>query len=156
MRRSETPGGTAMETRHRKLYIFLFCLYSAFMLYLLFGRSGGIEGKPYWDQIQANLNLKPFHTILLFLNVLTRPAYGTSALFNLGGNVILFIPLGFFLPCVFLRLRKFSSTILTTAAIISTVELLQLFTLLGRCDIDDLILNILGAAIGYGVHKIRK
>ena len=145
-----------MDKAHRKLNIALFCIYSAIMLWLLFHRAGGIEGMPYWDQIRANLNLKPFHTIRLFLNVITRPSYGNSALFNLGGNVILFIPLGFFLPRVFPALKKFRSTILATALIITAVELTQLFTLLGSCDIDDLILNIIGAAIGYGFHKLIK
>ena len=145
-----------MNDQRRKLNTLLFCLYGAVMLWLLFDRVGGIEGVAYWDQIRANLNLRPFRTIRLFLNVLTRPAYGTAALTNLGGNVVLFIPLGFFLPRVFPRLQKFWLTILATALIITAVELAQLFTLLGSCDIDDLILNILGAAIGYGAHKLLK
>ena len=39
------------------------------------------------------------------------------------------------------------------AAIITAVELIQLFTLVGSCDVDDLILNVIGSAIGYGFHK---
>ncbi len=34
------------------------------------------------------------------------------------------------------------------------IELVQLFTLLGRSDIDDLILNTAGAAIGYLVFRL--
>lgn len=145
-----------MDHKNRKLNITLFCIYCAMMLWLLFHRTGGIEGMPYWDQIHANLNLRPFHTIRLFLHVITRPDYGNSALVNLGGNVFLFIPLGFFLPRVFPALGKFWRTALATALIITAVELAQLFTLLGSCDIDDLILNLLGAAIGYGIHRLIK
>ena len=145
-----------METRHRKLHILLFCIYSGFMLYLLFNRAGGIEGMDYWKQIRANLNLEPFHTIRLFLNVLDQQAYSSAAIINLGGNVIMFIPLGFFLPRVFPALRNFWLTIFATALIIIAVELTQLFTLLGTCDIDDLILNVIGAAIGYGAHTLIK
>ena len=61
-----------METRHRKLNIILFCIYSGFMLYLLFNRSGGIEGMDYWKQIRMNLNLEPFHTVRLFVNQIGR------------------------------------------------------------------------------------
>ena len=142
-----------MERKHRNLNIALFCIYGAIMLWLLFDRVGGIEGMPYWSQIRANLNLEPFHTIRLFLKVLDSQVYSASAIINLGGNVIMFIPLGFFLPLVFPALGKFWRTILATALIIIAVELTQLFTLLGSCDIDDLILNVVGAAIGYGLFK---
>ena len=136
--------------------MFLFVVYSAVMLWLLFDRVGGIDGMPYWDQIQANLNLEPFHTIKLFLNVLDSHVYSTTAIINLGGNVILFIPLGFFLPRAFPSLNKFHRTLLATVLIISAVELTQLFTLLGCCDIDDLILNVMGATLGYILHKTAK
>lgn len=143
--------------RRRKLWnILLFFAYSALMLWLLFDRAGGIEGMDYWKQIQANLNLEPFHTIRLFLNVLGRKDYLSAAIINLGGNVIMFIPLGYFLPKVFPALQKFWRTILATVLIITAVEVAQLFTLLGKCDIDDLILNVIGATIGYGIFKIFK
>lgn len=145
-----------MEQKYRKLNISLFCIYCAMMLWLLFDRVGGIEGVPYWDQIRANLNLEPFHTIRLFLKVLGAQAYSSAALINLGGNVVMFIPLGFFLPRVFPALGKFWRTILITALIITAVELTQLFTLLGCCDIDDLILNVLGATLGFVIHKYAK
>ena len=145
-----------MKRYHRKWNMFLFAVYSAIMLWLLFDRVGGIDGMPYWDQVRANLNLEPFHTIKLFLNVLDSRIYSASAIINLGGNVILFIPLGFFLPRVFPGLRKFHRTLLATVLIISAVELTQLFTLLGCCDIDDLILNVTGATLGYILHKTTK
>ena len=145
-----------MEQKHRKLHMALFCAYSVFMLYLLFNRAGGIEGMDYWKQIRANLNLEPFHTIRLFLKVLDQQAYSAAAVINLGGNVIMFIPLGFLLPRVFPGLQKFQRCILATVLIITAVELTQLFTLLGSCDIDDLILNVIGAAVGFILHKLIK
>ena len=145
-----------MDKKHRKRNILLFVIYSAIMLWLLFDRVGGIDGMPYWDQIRANLNLEPFHTIRLFLKVLDQQIYSAAAVINLGGNVIMFIPLGFLLPQVFPGLQKFRHCILATVLIITTVELTQLFTLLGSCDIDDLILNLLGASIGYLIFKCIK
>ena len=141
-----------MEAKHKKLYIAIFWIYSAFMLYLLFNRTGGIEGMDYWDQIRTHLNPIPFHTIRLFLKVLHNQTYSSAAFINLGGNVIMFIPLGFLLPQVFPRLRKFWRTILATALIITAVEVTQLFTLLGYCDIDDLILNLIGSLMGYVIY----
>ena len=148
-----------------------FALYAGLMIWLLFFQSSRIPdyaAVDYWKQIQDSLNLKPFRTVGNFLDVLLRKEYYLEkwgsvsayayqvrhAVINLGGNVGMFIPLGFFLPGVFAKLRKFWKTLLASGAIIYTVELLQLFSLLGHCDIDDLILNLIGVAIGYGIFAI--
>ena len=131
-----------------------FLLYCALMLWLLFDRSGYEPGVPYAHQLRWNLI--PFETVVLFYRLLTsgNPAYRMHAIINLGGNILMFIPLGFFLPLLFPRLRKLGKTLLTTALIITAVEIIQLLTLVGSCDVDDLILNVLGAAIGYGFYKV--
>lgn len=139
----------------RKVNTALFAAYCALMLWLLFDRPGIVSGIPYWDQVAARLNLVPFRTLHLFGSLLdsARPEYVRAAVINLGGNIVMFIPLGFFLPRVFDAVNNLQRTLLTTAAIITLVEIMQLFTLVGSCDIDDLILNVLGAAIGYWTHK---
>ena len=43
---------------------------------------------------------------------------------------------------------------LCTVSMVMAVELIQLFTLRGSGDIDDLILNMAGAAIGFAVFQI--
>ena len=40
-----------------------------------------------------------------------------------------------------------------TLGIMLAVEVAQLFTLRGSFDVDDLILNLLGAAIGYLIYR---
>ncbi|MBP3379196.1 MAG: VanZ family protein, partial [Clostridia bacterium] len=52
------------------------------------------------------------------------------------------------------KLRRFVPHLVTTAAIITSVELIQLFTLRGSADIDDLLLNVIGSALGYLVYLI--
>ena len=139
----------------RKLYIGLFIVYSVLMLWLLFDRAGFEDGIPYWDQVSRQLNLIPFRTLRLFADLLDSGvrSYILMAVVNLGGNIIMFIPLGFLLPKVFPKLTSLPRVLLTTAAVITLVEIIQLFTLVGSCDIDDLILNATGAAIGYLFHK---
>ena len=145
-----------MDPKQKKLHISLFVLYAGLMLWLLFHRSDNLEGVPYWEQIRMSLNLIPLHTIRKYLHLLdsSRPYLVRLAVVNLVGNVIMFIPLGFFLPAVFQKLYRLWKTLLTTALAITLIELAQLFTLLGSCDVDDLILNLLGAAIGYGIFKL--
>ena len=142
----------------RKVYTAAFLAYGALMLWLLFDRPGYVPGVPYWEQTAGHLNLIPFRTLRLFAGLLnsTRPEYVRSAVINLGGNIVMFIPLGFLLPQVFCRLTSLPRVLLTTAILITAVEIIQLFTLVGSCDIDDLILNLIGSAIGYGFHLAAK
>ena len=149
----------------------LFLLYGALMLWLLFFQSARIPDygtASYWQQVKSNLNLTPLRTVGNYLHVLTNREYylekwgfasiyafqARQAVINLGGNVGMFIPLGLFLPWVFTNLRKAWKTLLTAAGIIILVEVLQLFTLLGSCDVDDLILNLVGVWLGYGTFFI--
>ena len=130
-------------------------VYGALMLWLLFDRPGYDPAVPYWDQVAAQLNLVPFRTLRLFAGLLDSGvrSHIYMAIINLGGNVVMFIPLGLLLPRVFPKLTSLPRVLLTTAGIITVVEIIQLFTLVGSCDIDDLILNVIGAAIGYRLHK---
>ena len=131
----------------------LFVVYAAVMLWLLFDRERSLYELDYWSQLQQNMNLEPFHTIKLFWNVLDWEAYRSLAVINLGGNIIMLIPLGFFLPVLWKSLQKWWKTWMTTLGIMLAVEVAQLFTLRGSFDVDDLILNLLGAAIGYLIYR---
>ena len=143
---------------NRKLYTVLFLAYCALMLWLLFDRPGYDPGIPYWEQASGHLNLVPLRTLRLFTQLLdsSRPELVRAAVINLAGNIIMFIPLGLLLPKVFPKLSTLPRVLLATAMVITLVEITQLFTLVGSCDIDDLILNLLGAAIGYGILKSVK
>ena len=76
------------------------------------------------------------------------------AFVNLAGNVIMFVPLGVFLPVIWKRLRSFWWFLLTSASLILLVEVLQYVTGLGSCDIDDLILNLPGTMLGWLCHPL--
>ena len=147
-----------MDAKQRKLHIALFCSYCALMLWLLFNRPGYVDGIPYWRQVTENLNLIPLRTLKLFFRLLShhRPQLVHIAVINLVGNVVMFIPLGFFLPLLWESLRKLWKTVLWVALIITAVELAQLLTLVGSCDVDDLILNLTGASLGYGLYKLTR
>lgn len=103
-------------------------------------------------------NLIPFHTIIAYFNV-----EGTtliSAIENLAGNVIGFIPLGFLLPIISKEQNTIFKVIFTTFSISLTYELLQRIFRLGIFDVDDLIMNTLGGVFGYiiflGLFRLLK
>lgn len=139
-------------TRQRKILITLAVLYAEMMVYLLFFREPAFTDEPYWGQVRAHFNPVPFRTISLYLGLLERPSRPwliRLARVNLWGNVLLFLPLGLLPPVLLPSMRRFWKTLLLAAGIMSTVELLQMLLLVGTCDIDDLILNLLGASFGY-------
>lgn len=70
---------------------------------------------------------------------------------NIVGNIILFVPFGVLLPLAFKVERL---TILYGCSASILVELIQLAFAMGAADIDDVILNTLGAVIGYIAYRI--
>lgn len=140
----------------RKLLVASFLLYAAVMLWLLFIRFRGVEVTDYFSQLSGRVNLIPFSSIgsmLLTLREYPRPDVLWVMVYNIGGNIIMFVPLGFFLRALLPRCRSFPRCMGTVAVIMTAVELCQLFTLRGFCEIDDLMLNLGGAAVGWALGK---
>ena len=149
---------------------FAFLCYGLLMLYLLFVRDRhAVDGVPYLQQVQGNYNLVPFRTIGNYWHVLTNKTYYLTkwsyeqylhqvrhGVVNLVGNVVMFVPLGYLVPRVWPKFQRFFKCMLLILVLILAVELLQLFTLLGSCDVDDLILNLPGAAMGYILWNLQK
>lgn len=137
---------------------FAFLVYLALMLWLLFGRSWGWqEGVPYRQLLAQHINLKLFHTIENYWYIVThRPDSPLFAhcLINLAGNVVMFIPAGWLLPRLWRRFSRFFRFLLTSFLIILLIESLQLLTLLGSFDVDDIVLNLIGMITGYLFWKL--
>lgn len=97
------------------------------------------------DELEyTRVNLVPFQTIRFYMFSGRVSPY--VAFLNLFGNILAFVPLGILIPL----LRRELSILFTfiTAFMISfSIELTQLITGLGSCDIDDIILNVFGAML---------
>lgn len=91
-------------------------------------------------------NLVPFQEIERFWNY--RDQLGVSAFMNLFGNVIIFMPLGF-LGAMASQHRSFIRTTLDGFLLSLIVEVFQLIAMVGRFDVDDLMLNTLGTMLGF-------
>ena len=76
---------------------------------------------------------------------------------NIIGNITMFIPVGIVWPICFRKLDTIKKTVLAGAGFSLFIEVTQLFCLGRHTDIDDLILNIFGTAIGaWLVFLIRR
>ena len=73
---------------------------------------------------------------------------------NFIGNIAMFIPSGIVLPIVYRRLDHFRKVVGAGFLISFCIEILQLPFVGRSSDIDDLILNTSGVAIGYGIYAL--
>ena len=79
---------------------------------------------------------------------MTRYNIGSKLFFyNVIGNIVLFIPFGYFVSD-YLKAKKIHHILIVSILISLTAETIQYK--IGRAfDIDDIILNVLGAIIGF-------
>lgn len=128
------------------LSVLLFILYVLLLVYFLFFSEE--YGRVATEERMYRYNLIPFVEIRRFW--IYRKQLGVFAVFtNIFGNVIGFIPYGFILPVIAHKCRRGTFIITSGFALSLLVETVQLFARVGCFDVDDLILNTLGAAIGY-------
>ena len=91
-------------------------------------------------RLDFNINLKPF-------------AYMFSAYKSTLLNVLLFVPLGFFLTVLWKRFGKVWWTVLFGFCTSLTIELLQIFTYRAT-DVNDLMTNTVGAFLGWCIGRL--
>lgn len=122
-------------------------IYAALMIYLMFLRPGLDQGR--------SLNLVPFASIKIFIRNIFHavPYYRRHAVVNLLGNIVMFIPLGLLPPVIWKKQRRFPVSFLTSALVIVLCEAVQYITARGAADIDDLILNLIGAVAGFIIYR---
>jgi len=127
----------------RELFINLFFIYFLMVInltlfkqaYLKLEFNGGIH-----------VNLIPF--------VETIKMVEGHALYNVVGNILLFVPLGLFIPLLFKTENKLYKIAWYGFVFSLLIEVLQLLTPTNITDVDDLIFNTLGAIIGYFLYTI--
>ncbi|MBQ7835994.1 MAG: VanZ family protein [Clostridia bacterium] len=143
------------------IFLFYLILITTLVLFdAYFGRVGHM-GLWQWNKellsayVSNSMNLIPFATVGEYVMAMINGTMNAEIIFiNLAGNLFAFSPLGFFLPLLFKKQKHLGIFIGTTTVIVCSVEIMQFVTLVGSCDIDDLILNVLGAVCAYGILHI--
>lgn len=128
----------------RRVGKILFVLYIIFVFYFLL--ISEIYGRI--DKMQEyHYNLVLFREIKRFWNYREQLGMFATAT-NLLGNVLIFLPFGFFMAMAS-RYRSFLNTLIYSFALSLTIELSQLFMKVGCFDVDDLLLNTIGGILGF-------
>jgi glycopeptide antibiotics resistance protein len=106
--------------------------------------------------VRGNTNFIPFKTIGEYIRFSIDGSINKSIIVeNLLGNILLFSPMGILIPCIFQSLRKFKKFLFVMVIILGSVEIGQLIARSGSCDIDDIILNLTGAILVYGLWNLN-
>lgn len=119
---------TIQNSRKSTLYL-IFSIYLAAMY-----AAVGLPDVTYW-RFHVNVNFRPF--LYMF------SAWETTLL-----NVLLFFPLGFFMPILWKRYRSPLKTLALGFGLSAAIEVLQIFTYRAS-DINDLMTNTFGTTVGY-------
>ncbi|MGG0574556.1 VanZ family protein [Priestia aryabhattai] len=98
---------------------------------------------------KGGINLVPFYTMR---DLLFHHSFGDFILNNIG-NIILFLPFGFFLSMRFRGIDNVTKSLLVGMLLSVSIEIVQLFMPNRWTDIDDVLLNTLGTGIGYSLFK---
>jgi glycopeptide antibiotics resistance protein len=87
-----------------------------------------------------------------------HPRLTAFCLRNTLGNIALFLPLGILLPLLFRRFHSLTRVVLLAAFLSLSIETIQFFSaFVGNfraVDIDDVLLNTLGAFVGFAIYRL--
>ena len=150
--RSRKKAGIPVRTAHEvgllAFTVYLVGLASLTVLPIIRWQEGGLSFELYG---RGNLNLIPFR---IFFDSLCMASQGDTTYFliNFLGNIATFLPIGFFPMLLFSRMTvKKASAVGFCASLF--IEVCQIAIQRG-CDVDDLLLNTLGALLGALLYRL--
>jgi len=103
--------------------------------------------------LTENINFIPFHSLKLFWRAMRCGYLPLSVCFaNIFGNLAVFAPMPVFLYIIGKK-KSMSLALFCTLSAVILVETVQIFTMCGSADVDDLLLNMGGAVFCVGFMK---
>ena len=139
----------------KNIRLFAGIIYGVLLLCVLFFRSIGTTYPwTYAEYLRAMHNFIPLKSVYVLL---TTPVISTRIiirfLVNFIGNIVLFVPWGVLLPACFKKLQSFKHFAALTLVALILVESIQIFSMLGSFDVEDILLNVIGACAGFACFK---
>ena len=133
----------------REVFINFFFIYFLIVIYFTFFKGGilhlDLQMRSYANIIPLLETIKMFQDNFMGLG---------NSLYNVIGNILLFIPFGFAIPLLFKNHNKLFKVTLYGFIASFSIELLQYLTCTNFTDIDDVIFNTLGALVGFLTFNI--
>ena len=130
------------------LRLIFFCYIIAVLIFLFFRHESNISilsrnSEVFFENyMEKSTNFIPFSTIISLQDYLSD--FITAAMF---------VPLGLLLPTFLRFCRNFFLFFIVSFSLLLAVETLQIIFLIETCNIDNLILSLIGAIIGFLISK---
>ncbi|WP_455539853.1 VanZ family protein [Terrisporobacter sp.] len=143
----------------REIMLSVFFIYFLFLLLLTIFKYGIITlSNPFNSYMYREhgllgvINIVPIkETINTFIHSETGLR---NSVRNIIGNILVFMPLGFFIPLLFDKFNSYKKLLKIGFLASLAIEITQLFVGSNVCDVDDIIYNTLGAILGLICYKI--
>ena len=126
----------------RRIAVAILGLHLAFLLYV----TWGLRFRPPRDGLW---NLTPLKNVLPYFR-----KGGWEFTVNILGNLGVFMPIGFLLPWFLDRPLTWRSVVLASMGLSIVIEFGQWLTGARVADIDDVLLNTIGGALGFALHRL--
>lgn len=138
--RERKSGRRRGAARFVLIFLLLFYLSLVLVPFTGIGTVWDIGRYPPYLVPPHEINFLPFRALV--------PQWRTEA-----ENVVLFVPLGFLLPLIWKRYRRMGKTAAAGFLLSAAIELSQLFNR-RFTDVDDLVMNTLGAVLGWALWRL--
>ena len=138
------------------LSIILFCIYILLLIWIVLFKCNIYLSitNGYFEFKTLTLKERFDYYLIPFIDYFNNDSTQTFIKFKDGIlNVFVFIPLGLYLS-FFIKKNKFINVIIYSFLISLLFEIIQLFSLLGSFQTEDLILNTFSGLLGYIIYKI--
>lgn len=132
----------------REILAALFFVFFLALLMQTVNPQQGFSIENFWRHLhlQEGINLKPFFAMKQILH-----GSHDYIVLNLAGNILIFMPIGLGLPLLWKPMTRWWRVTVLGFLLSLSIEAGQLFLLRGT-DVDDLILNTVGAVLGYFLY----
>ncbi|GAA0286802.1 glycopeptide antibiotics resistance protein [Gracilibacillus halotolerans] len=135
---------------------FIFYLLALVTMLFLGMRSNLWTNLSLIEYIKSSTNIIPFKTISTYVIAIFDGSMNIDIpIRNLLGNLIMFFPMGIYLPYYIKKINKLSRFIGAMTVLLFLIEITQLVSRRGSFDIDDFILNMVGSLIGFVIWNTR-
>jgi glycopeptide antibiotics resistance protein len=128
-------------------YVYIFMVLTLTGYFILFRE---VSAHDWWHKMMVRIDRKDHVNFRLFQIFKIYKISSTQIV----GNLIMLLPLGIYLPLLYKKLSNFFVVVLVSLFVSSFIELLQLVTSYRSADVDDVLLNTVGAAAGFLIYKI--
>ncbi|MEB2279480.1 VanZ family protein [Lysinibacillus xylanilyticus] len=133
--------------RKKQVHIKKLVLGAVFIGYIIFVLELTIFGRGTSHYLQ--MNLQPFSG---YIDAWKK--YSLRDLQNCIFNILMFVPLGIFLPLISSKFKKFKWLLLIVISATLSIETYQTLSGAGIFELDDLMNNSLGGIIGYQLYRL--